>query len=253
MSGHNKWSTIKHKKAASDAKKGKAFSRVAKEITIAAREGGGNPDTNARLRAALTSARLVNMPNDNVKRAIQKGTGEGAGATALEELVYEGYAAGGVAVLVHCTTDNRNRTAPEIRLMFGKNNGTLAASGAVSWMFKKKAKFTILGENASQDKLMELLLEADIDVEDIDGEEGEVMEIVAAPDVFNAIQGVLEGAGIEANEATVTFIPDNTCVVNDVSTARQVMRLLDALEDYDDAEQVISNVEIPDEIAEQLD
>jgi YebC/PmpR family DNA-binding regulatory protein len=253
MSGHNKWSTIKHKKGAADAKKGKVFSKIAKEITIAAREGGGNVEMNPRLRAALLSGKAVNMPSDNVKRAIQKGTGELAGQAAMEEIVYEGYAPGGVAIIVNVLTDNRNRAASDIRLFFAKGNGSLAASGSVLWMFKRKAKFTVMGEKANQDKIMELLLEAGADVEDVSGMDGVGVEIIAPPAAFGEVFKALEGAGIPASESTIIMIPENTVEVKELQTAKQIMRIVDALEDYDDVQQVISNYEIADEIAEQLD
>ena len=252
MSGHNKWSTIKHKKAAADAKKGKAFSKFAKEITIAAREGGGDAEMNPRLRAALLAARGVNMPNDNVKRAIQKGTGELAGQAAMEEIVYEGYAAGGVAVIVNCLTDNRNRTAADVRLIFSKNNGTLAGNGAVSWKFKRKAKFTIEGANANTDKLMEILLEAGADVEDVSGVDGESVEIFAAPEAFSSVLKALEAAKIPAAESTVLMVPDTKTEVADVKAAQQVMRMVEALEDYDDVQQVFTDFDVADAIADQL-
>lgn len=250
MSGHNKWSTIKHKKAAADAKRGKAFSRIAKEITVAARIGGGDPDANSRLRTAILAGRAVNMPNDNVQRAIKKGLGELGGVT-LEELNYEGYGAGGVAVMVDCLSDNRNRTAAEIRNIFSKGNGNLANSGAVAWMFQRKSRFVVTGEKADEEALMELFFESGADVEEI-AMDGDTAEIIGAPEAFDDIVTALEGAEITPTESGIVRIPENQTPVDDISTARQVLRLMDALEEYEDTQSVYANADIPDEILEQL-
>jgi len=251
MSGHNKWSTIKHKKGAADAKRGKIFSRLGKEITVAARNGGGDPDMNPRLRSAVSAARAANMPNDNIGRAIKKGTGELAGQ-ALEEIVYEGYGAGGVAIIVNCLTDNRNRTASDIRVAFSKNNGNLGGSGSVNWMFHRKARFVVEGEMADEDKLLELLLESEVDVDEVEVTDN-VAEIIAPPDAFNDILSSLETANISVSESGVTLIPENTMEVTEVSIARQVLRLIDALEELDDAQMVSSNLDISEDILKQLE
>ena len=250
MSGHNKWSSIKHKKGAADAKRGKIFSRISKEIIIAAKEGGGDPDLNARLRSAVAAAKAANMPNDNIDRAIKKGLGGGEG-TQLDSLTYEGYAAGGVAVIVNCLSDNRNRTAADIRSFFTRHNCNLGNTGAVSWKFHHKARFIIEGPDADEEKLFNLLLEGGADVEDISVDDG-VAEITAAPEAFSDILKILEENKIQATESTITLIPENTTVISDINTARSVQKFLDALEDYDDAQEVVNDMELSDEVAEQL-
>ncbi len=250
MSGHNKWSSIKHKKGAADAKRGKIFSRISKEIIIAAKEGGGDPDLNARLRSAVAAAKAANMPNDNIDRAIKKGLGGGEG-TQLDSLTYEGYAAGGVAVIVNCLSDNRNRTAADIRSFFTRHNCNLGNTGAVSWKFHRKARFIIEGADADEEKLFNLLLEGGADVEDISVDDG-VAEITAAPEAFSDILKILEDNKIQASESTITLIPENTTVISDINTARSVQKFLDALEDYDDAQEVVNDMELSDEVAEQL-
>ena len=250
MSGHNKWSSIKHKKGAADAKRGKIFSRISKEIIIAAKEGGGDPDLNARLRSAVAAAKAANMPNDNIDRAIKKGLGGGEG-TQLDSLTYEGYAAGGVAVIVNCLSDNRNRTAADIRSFFTRHNCNLGNTGAVSWKFHRKARFIIEGSDADEEKLFNLLLEGGADVEDISVDDG-VAEITAAPEAFSDILKILEENKIQATESTITLIPENTTVISDINTARSVQKFLDALEDYDDAQEVVNDMELSDEVAEQL-
>ena len=246
MAGHSKWANIKHKKGAADKKKGKVFSRITKEIMVAAREGGGDPDSNPRLRTALTAAKSANMPNANVERAIKKGTGEIEGET-FEELNYEGYGAGGVAVYVECLSDNKNRTASEIRTAFDRNCGNLAGVGAVTWMFHRKAQFIITGENADEDKLMELLIDAG--AEDISVSNG-VAEVLSEPECFVDISKALEEAGIPIEESGLIHHPENTMKIEDEKTARQVLRLIEKLEDQDDVQAVYSNIDIPDEIME---
>ncbi len=250
MSGHNKWSSIKHKKGAADAKRGKIFSRVSKEIIMAAKEGGGDYSLNARLRSAIAAAKAANMPNDNIERAIKKGTGEGSSAV-MEVLSYEGYAAGGVAVIVTCLSDNRNRTAADIRSFFNKYNCTMAGAGAVSWKFHRKARFLIEGENANEEKLFELLLDGGTDVEDISVVDDEA-EVLAPPESFAAILAILENAGIAATESSIALIPENFTEIKDANTARQVQKFLDVLEDYDDAQEVFTDMLVSDEIAEEL-
>lgn len=250
MSGHNKWSSIKHKKGAADAKRGKLFSRVTKEIMMAAREGGGDPELNARLRQAVNSARAVNMPNDNIIRAIKKATGEIAGP-AMEEMQYEGYAPGGVAVIVHCLSDNRNRTAAEVRSIFNRGNASMAGNGSVAWMFHRKSRFVVEGENADEEKLMELLLDAGADVEDIQVSNG-TAEIIGAPDAFGAVVGALEKAGVPIAESSVAMVPETTVPVTTKEEARKVLRFIEALEDYDDVQVVYSNLDLPDALMEQL-
>lgn len=251
MSGHNKWSSIKHKKGAADAKRGKIFSRVSKEIIMAAKDGGGDIELNARLRAAVTAAKAANMPNDNIDRAIKKGTGEGGGAV-MELLSYEGYAAGGVAVIINCLSDNRNRTAADIRSFFNKYNCNMAGAGAVSWKFHRKAKFLIEGEDANEEKLFNLLLEGGADVEDISVHDDEA-EIIAPANAFSDVLKILEDAKITASESSIALIPENTTVITDVNVARQVNKFIDILEDYDDAQEVFTDMEISDEVLEKLE
>lgn len=250
MSGHNKWSTIKHKKGAADAKRGKIFSRVSKEIIMSAKEGGGDPTLNARLRSAVAAAKAANMPNDNIDRAIKKGTGEGSGSI-MEVLTYEGYAAGGVAVIVTCLSDNRNRTAADIRSYFNKYNCNLGSNGAVSWKFHRKARFVIEGAHADEEKLFDLLLEGGADIEDISVNDG-VAEIIAAPDAFGAVLTILEQASITASESGIALIPENMTEITDANTARSVQKFLDVLEDYDDVQEVFTDMDITDEVAEAL-
>lgn len=248
MSGHNKWSSIKHKKGAADAKRGAIFSRVSKEIIQAAREGGGDPALNARLRAAVAAAKAANMPNDNIDRAIKKGTGELGGA-AIEEFTYEGYAAGGVSVIINCMSDNKNRCASDIRSFFSRYNCKMAGSGAVSYKFKRKSRFVVEGDWADEDKLMDLLMEVDVD--DIQVDDG-TAEIIAAPDAFAKILAIFEANGIVATESTLAMIPESTTLVSDVGTAKSVQKFVDALEEYDDCQAVYHDMELSDDVAEAL-
>lgn len=252
MSGHNKWSSIKHKKAAADAKRGKMFSRLSKEITLAAREGGGDEEMNPRLRTAIAAAKSANMPNDNIERAVKKGTGELGGA-ALEELTYEGYAPGGVAIIVNCLSDNRNRTAASIRSYFTKYNSNLAENGSVSWMFHRKARFTVEGDNADEEKLLEALLETGVEeVEDVDVSDG-YAEILAPPEVFEQVADALSTADIPISESGVDFVPETTVPVTDTSHAKQVIHLVDAIEEDEDVQAVYTNMDLSDELLESLD
>ena len=248
MSGHSKWANIKHKKDAADKARGRIFSRLGKEIMVAAKMGGGDVDTNPRLRSGIAAAKAANMPNANIDRAIKKGLGE-LGDVTFEEIQYEGYAAGGVALLIDCLTDNRNRSASEVRTTLDRNNGNLASSGSVAYMFKRQSHFVIEGENADEDKLMDIVLDAG--AEDLIVEDG-VAEIWGEPAAFEAIANALEAAGITASEAAVTRRPDNTVSITDVHTAEQILKLLDKLEDLDDVQEVTGNYEIDDSIADQV-
>ena len=250
MSGHNKWSSIKHKKAAADSKRGKSFSRFSKELMMATKLGGKDPESNARLRSAIAAAKNGNMPNDTIDRAIKKGAGE-LGDVIMEELNYEGYAVGGVAVMVDCLSDNRNRTAADIRSIFAKANGNLANSGAVNWMFHRKSKFIIDAAGKDEDSLLELCFDAEIDVDDIAIEEDQG-EIIAPPEAFDQLVELFEKETITPIESGLVRIPENEVEVEDISTAKQVLRLLDALEDYDDVQNVYANASIADDILEQL-
>ncbi len=249
MSGHSKWANIKHKKEAADRVKGKAFSRIAKEIMVAAKMGGGDPDANPRLRSALTAAKAVNMPNANVDRAIKKGCGE-LGDVVFEEIVYEGYAAGGVAVIVDCLTDNHNRSTSDVRMTFDRNNGNMAGSGAVSRLFRRQAHFVITGEWADEEKLMDVVLDAGAD--DLSVEDG-VAEIWADPEYFEPIFKALEAKGITTDEAEITRKPDLTVEITDPKIASQVLRLIERMEDLDDVQSVTGNYTIADDIADQIE
>jgi YebC/PmpR family DNA-binding regulatory protein len=249
MSGHSKWANIKHKKEAADKKKGKAFSTLAKEIMVAAKVGGGDPTTNPRLRAALTAAKAINLPNANIERAIKKGMGE-LGDVTFEEIVYEGYAAGGVAVMVECLTDNRNRSTSDVRMVFDRNGGNMAASGAVSRIFKRQAHVVVSGEWADEDKLMELFLDADIN--DIEIEDG-VAEIWADTENFEALVKICEENGIVTETAEVIRRAEMVVELTDAKIANQVVRLVDKLEDLDDVQLVTANYEISDAIADQIE
>ena len=236
MSGHSKWATIKHKKGAADAKRGKVFTRLIKEITIAAKFGGGDPDGNPRLRGAIAAAKAENMPAENIKRAIQRGTGELEGVS-YEEITYEGYGPGGVALIVDVLTDNKNRAVSEIRHAFSKNGGNLGAEGAVSWMFSKKGVISIAKEAANEDKLMEIVLESG--AEDLN-DEGEHWEILCDPKDFEAVTEALKAAKIPTQTAEVTKIA-STYTKLEGSQANAMMRLLETIEDLDDTQNVYSN------------
>jgi YebC/PmpR family DNA-binding regulatory protein len=246
MSGHSKWSTIKHKKGAADAKRGKVFTRIIKEMTIAARLGGGDPDGNPRLRAAVAEAKANNMPKDNMDRAIKRGTGEIEGAM-YEEVTYEGYGPSGVAIMVEALTDNGNRTTPEIRRIFEKNGGNLGTPGSVRFQFEKKGYFAVEKSAVAEDKLMEIALEAGAD--DLQTEDADAYEIYTTPDNFEAVRQALESAKIPTVEAKLGMIP-SIYVATDESAAKQVMRLLEMLDDHDDVQNVWSNFDIPAEMME---
>jgi YebC/PmpR family DNA-binding regulatory protein len=238
MSGHSKWHTIKHKKGALDAKRGKLFTRIAKEIEIAARNGG-DPDANARLRTAIQAARSVSMPSDNIQRAIKRGTGELEGVT-LEEVMYEGYGPGGSAMLIACVTDNRNRTVSDIRSMMSKNNGNMAEPGAVSWMFKRKSQIVIEKEKANEEQLMNLALEAGgDDVKD----DGEVWTLLSDPNSHDAMVAAVQAAGIETVSAEIGYFSENL-VKLEGGPARSFMKLHGLLDDYDDVQNIWDNSDI---------
>jgi YebC/PmpR family DNA-binding regulatory protein len=241
MSGHSKWATIKHKKAALDAKRGKLFTRLIKEITIAARNGG-DPDSNPRLRTAILAAKAVSMPADNIKRAIQRGTGEIEGG-AIEEILFEGYGPGGVAIMVAAATDNRNRTVSEIRHLFSKHGGNLGELGSVGWMFERKSQILIDKDKATEDQLMELALEAGADDVKL---EGEHWEILSAPESHHAVLEALEKAGIPTASAEIGMIPKNLVEV-DPRNIPGVMKLMEALEDHDDVQNVYTNADFGEE------
>ncbi|PID77020.1 MAG: YebC/PmpR family DNA-binding transcriptional regulator [Deltaproteobacteria bacterium] len=248
MAGHSKWANIKHRKGANDAKRGKIFTRLIKEITVAARFGGGDPDGNPRLRTAIAAAKAENMPKDNINRAIKKGTGELEGEV-YEEILYEGYGPGGVAVLVNCMTDNKNRTVSDVRHYFSKNNGNLGESGCVAWMFEKTGVILIDKEGVSEEELMDLALEAG--AEDVVEEETE-FQILTSPEDFNQVVAALEDAGQKFTEASVSMVPKNTVEVTEEKVAKNLLRLLESLEDHDDVQNVHANFDIDDALIEQL-
>src|SRR3954462_7862975 len=241
MSGHSKWATIKHKKAATDAKRGKIFTRLIKEIMIAARTGG-DPDANARLRTAVTAGQAVSMPAENIKRAIMRGTGELEGGQ-IDEILYEGYGPGGAAVLVNVATDNRNRTVSEVRHIFSKNGGDMGGEGSVSWMFERKSQVIVDAEKATEDQLMDLLLDAGAD--DI-RDQGGAWEILSPPEAHEAILKALEQAGIPTESAEIAMIPKNT-VKLEGKNATAMQKLYDVLEEHDDVQNVYGNHEVDEE------
>lgn len=250
MSGHSKWATIKHKKGAADAKRGKIFSKIAKEIMIIAKQGGGDPGSNAALRNMLAKAKSVNMPNDNIERAIKKGTGEG-GSVNFDEITYEGFAAGGVGLIVKVLTDNKNRAAAEIGNIFKKNKSEFAKVGAVSRNFERKGQIVIDAEGQDEDTIMMLALDAGAD--DVQND-GSTFEIYCTSDSFSAICDALQNAGIPTISAEAsTLIPVATANVSDVAVAKAVNKFVDALEDYDDVQNVYHNMEVDDAVAAALE
>jgi YebC/PmpR family DNA-binding regulatory protein len=247
MSGHSHWAGIKHKKAAVDAKKGKLWSRLSKAIIVAAKMGGGDPDSNLRLRYAIDDAKAVSMPKDNIQRAIKKGTGELEGGN-LEEIVYEGYGAGGVAVLCEVLTDNRNRTAPQIRKVFEISDGKLGNTGCVAWMFESKGLFLLPVEKVDEDKLMEVALEAGAD--DVKLDAGNY-EITCDPAVYQDVSRALNHAGFKPEVSQITRVPQNTIDL-DAPTARKVLKLMERLDDHDDVQNVSANFNIPDDVMAEI-
>jgi YebC/PmpR family DNA-binding regulatory protein len=247
MAGHSKWAGIKHKKAIVDARRGKLFTKLARAITVAAKEGGGDPEGNPALQLAIQKAKDASMPKDNIERAIAKGTGAGADAEALESVVYEGYGPGGVAVLVEAVTDNRNRTGAEMRHMFSKHGGNLGEPGSVAYLFDKRGLIVVEAERYSED---DLLPAVEAGAEDI-GVDDDVYEILTEPSELTPVRAVLEEAGIEIQQAEVTQRPKST-VPLDAEGAKKVLKLLEALEDNDDVDAVHANFDVPAEIMEQV-
>jgi YebC/PmpR family DNA-binding regulatory protein len=244
MSGHSKWSTIKRQKGANDAKRGAMFTKVAREVAVAARQGGGDPDANYRLRLAMEKARAINMPADNIKRAIEKATGGGEGEQ-YEEIVYEGYGPGGVAVLVEAATDNRNRTAAEVRSIFAKTGGQLAGSGAVAWQFEPRGLIAIPKDGVDADEVA--LAAIDAGAEDVDTDSDDRIEVFTSPADLEGVRKALEGAGVAVESAESTMIA-RTTVELDGSKARQNLRLVELLEELDDVQRVTANFDIPEEL-----
>jgi YebC/PmpR family DNA-binding regulatory protein len=249
MAGHSKWSKVKHIKGPLDQKRGQLFSKLAKEIAVAARMGGGDPAGNPRLRSAILAARAQSMPNDNIDRAIKRGTGEGGEAANIEETIYEAYAPGGVALIVEVATDNRNRTAADLRLILTKNHGNLALPGAVSYMFHRKGRITVPATAIPEERLFDLVIEAG-------GEEltqdDEHHVITTAPDQLYAVAEVLKNAGVQSDSQKLIFVPESQVTVADATVAAQVMRLIEALEDSDDVQHVHTNFAPTEEALAQL-
>lgn len=249
MSGHSKWSTIKNKKARTDEKKGKEYTRIAKEIILAAKSGGGDPEANSKLRLAVQQAKAVNMPNENISRAIKKGTGE-IESDAIEEINYEGYAAGGVAILLDIATDNRNRTASDIRHLFSKYGGNLGETGCVSYLFDRVGLITVNRENIKTDEEEFMLMALELGADDV-REEEETLDIITNPDNFMEVKESLEKT-IKIEEADIEMLPQMTVEITDEAIATRILRLIEALEDHDDVQYLYSNVSIPDELLEKL-
>jgi YebC/PmpR family DNA-binding regulatory protein len=242
MSGHSKWHSIKHKKAAADSKRGKIFTKIIRELSVAARAGGGDPDTNSRLRKAVSDAKAVNMPADNIKRAIMKGTGQLEGAS-FEEIAYEGYGPGGVAIYVEALSDNKNRTVSELRHIFTKNGGRMGESGCVAWMFKRKGYIVIDKSKASEDQLLDIALSSG--AEDLQ-DDGSNWEIFTPPDSYDAVVEALKKNAIEVDTSNLGYVPQNY-VRLEGKQAQQLLRLMEELEDHDDVQHVWANFDIPEE------
>ncbi len=249
MSGHSKWNSIKHKKAREDAKRGKIFTKMIREITVAARAGGGDPNGNPRLRTAILTAKAVNMPADNIERAIKKGTGELEGVS-YEEFTYEGYGPNGVAILVEILTDNRNRTAADIRRIFTRGNGNLGENGCVAWIFEKKGIITFEKANFNEDVLMESVLESG--AEDMDDSDETYFEVYTSPGDFVQVKEYFDSKGLAYSLSQITMIPQNT-VHLEGKEAEQTLKLIETLEDQDDVQNVYANFDIPDEVIEEIE
>lgn len=249
MAGHSKWANIKHKKARMDAQRGKIFTKIGRELIVAAKQGGGDPEGNPRLKTAIQKARENNMPNENIMRAIQRGTGDLEGVN-YEEMVYEGYGPGGIAVLINLTTDNRNRTTGEIRHIFSKNGGNLGETGCVNWMFERKGVIILkVTENFNEEELMMTALEAGAEDVDVETEDAQV---TTAPEDLEQIKASLKEAGYQVNSGEITMVPQNTVEINDMEIAKKIIKLMDALEDHDDVQDAYANFDISQDILEQL-
>ncbi len=249
MSGHSKWSSIKHKKGAADAKRGQLFSKLSRAILVAAKEGGPDPDNNLALQNAIEKARSYSMPKDNIDRAIAKGSGTDADADAFETIVYEGYGPEGVALIVEALTDNRNRTAADVRHLFAKHGGNLGATGAVAWQFERLGVVAISASDADEEDL--LLAAADAGADDV-RPDGSTFQVTSPPEALSAVRGALEGAGFSIESAELQLVPKTTVSIDDENKARQVMRLVDALEENDDVQDVYANFDIPERVLEAV-
>jgi YebC/PmpR family DNA-binding regulatory protein len=249
LSGHSKWSSIKHKKGAADAKRGQLFSKLSKAIIVAAKNGGGDPANNLALQNAIEKAKSYSMPKDNIDRAIAKGSGADADADAFESITYEGYGPEGVAVIVEALTDNRNRTAADVRHVFSKHGGNLGTDGSVSWQFERRGVVVVSAEGVDEDELF--LAAADGGADDID-QDGSVFQITSAPEQLAAVRGAVEAAGFTVDSSELMLVPKTTVSVDDEAKARQVMRLVDALEENDDVQDVYANFDIPEQVLEAV-
>jgi YebC/PmpR family DNA-binding regulatory protein len=249
LSGHSKWSSIKHKKGAADAKRGKLFSKLSRAIIFAAKEGGGDPANNLALQNAIEKAKSYSMPKDNIDRAVAKGSGADADADAFETIVYEGYGPEGVAVIVEALTDNRNRTAADVRHMFSKHGGNLGATGAVAWQFERRGVVVVPADGVDEEAL--LLVAADGGADDI-AQDGDVFQVTSPPEQLAAVREAIQSAGIAVDSAELMLVPKTTVAVEDEAKARQVMRLIDALEDNDDVQDVYANFDIPERVLEAV-
>ena len=249
MSGHSKWSSIKHKKGAADARRGKLFSKLSRAIIVAAKEGGGDPTNNLALQNAVEKAKSYSMPKDNIDRAIARGSGADADASTFETVVYEGYGPEGVAVIVEALTDNRNRTAADVRHAFTKHGGSLGATGAVAWQFERRGVVVVPAEGVDEDEL--LLAAADAGAEDVE-RDGDVFQVTSAPEFLAAVREAVEAAGFTADSAELMMVAKTTVAVEDESKAKQVMRLIDTLEDNDDVQDVYANFDIPERVLEAV-
>jgi YebC/PmpR family DNA-binding regulatory protein len=249
MSGHSKWSSIKHKKGAADAKRGQLFTKLTRALIVAAKDGGPDPASNLALQNAIEKARDASMPKDNIERAIARGSGTGADAASYEHISYEGYGPGGVAVYVDVLTDNRNRTAGEVRHTFARHDGNLAESGAVAWLFERKGVVLVDRDSTDEDELT--LAAADAGAEDV-AEEGSSFEVTCAPEDLHSVREALEAAGIAVTDADVTMLPKTTVEIEDESVARKVLKLIDGLEENDDVQDVYANFDIPEHVLEAV-
>ena len=247
MSGHSKWSSIKHKKGAADAKRGKLFSKLARAIIVAAKEGGGDPANNLALQNAIEKAKSYSMPKDNIERAIAKGAGSDADGAAFETVVYEGYGPEGVAVIAEALTDNRNRTASDVRHIFAKFGGNLGSSGAVAWQFERRGVVLVAADGVDEDELF--LAAADAGAEDVEAD-GDVFQVTSAPEHLAAVRGAIESAGFTIESAELSLVPKTTVAVDDEAKAKSLIRLIDALEDNDDVQEVYANFDIPEAVLE---
>jgi YebC/PmpR family DNA-binding regulatory protein len=249
MSGHSKWSSIKHKKGAADAKRGKLFSKLARAIIVAAREGGPDPASNLALQNAIEKARSYSMPKDNIERAIARGSGSGADTETFEQVVYEGYGPNGVAIIVEALTDNRNRTASDIRHVFTKNDGNLGTTGAVAWLFERRGIVTVDADRADEDSVM--LAAAEGGAEDV-AQDGSTFQVTTSLESLSSVREALEEAGIEVESAETTMVPKTTIELDDEAAARKTLRLTDALEELDDVNEVYANFDIPEQLLEAV-